>query len=323
MLKKCLLSFLVLLMLSTRVFAGPSPAVEPSTVEQPQPITTVDAATSNDKAGPAKPDDLYFSKDNPVLTHQEKEALSIPRMLNRHAVDPVQGKNGSISFLYGMGQPSIVCAVLQACDVALQAGEKVNNIELGDTARWTVTPAVSGSVDGSIQHLIIKPMDVGLSTSLVVTTDRRTYHLRLRSHRTEYMPQVSFTYPAEVEKKWAAIKAMEKKDHDQRTLPETGEYLGDLSFDYDISGNASWRPVRVYNDGRKTVIQMPSTMDQTEAPVLLVMRNDGSSMDDATMVNYRIQGDRYIVDTVFRKAIMIAGVGSDQQRLTITWRKEP
>ena len=36
------------------------------------------------------------------------------------------------------------------------------------------------------------------------------------------------------------------------------------------------------------------------------------------MINYRLQGDRYIVDAVFDKAILVAGVGSNQNRITIT-----
>ena len=35
------------------------------------------------------------------------------------------------------------------------------------------------------------------------------------------------------------------------------------------------------------------------------------------MVNYRLQGDRYIVDTIFDKAILIAGVGKGQDKITI------
>jgi P-type conjugative transfer protein TrbG len=234
-------------------------------------------------------------------------------------IAPVTGPNGSIKFLYGAQQPSIVCAVLQVCDVALQAGEQVNSINLGDTARWTVEPAVTGSGAGEVQHLIIKPLDVGLETSMVVTTNRRSYHLRLRSHRSQYMPQVAFTYPEEAMAKWEAIKAREGRDRDDRTLPETREYMGNLSFDYEVSGSAAWKPVRVYNDGRKTIIQMPSTMAQTEAPALLVVRKDGGVFtdDETVMVNYRVQGDRYIVDSVFDKAILIAGVGSSQDRVTI------
>jgi type IV secretion system protein VirB9 len=34
-------------------------------------------------------------------------------------------------------------------------------------------------------------------------------------------------------------------------------------------------------------------------------------------VNYRVQGDRYIVDSIFNRAILIAGVGGDQDSVTI------
>ena len=68
---------------------------------------------------------------------------------------------------------------------------------------------------------------------------------------------------------------------------------------------------------------MPEAMKQTEAPTLLVVRRDGSlfSDDETAMVNYRVHGDRYIVDQVFDKAILIAGVGSTQDRITITREK--
>ena len=268
----------------------------------------------------------YFNKSNPTLTAQERAALAIAKRWEAGSatgIKPAAGPGGTIKFLYGAQQPSIVCAVLQVCDVALQAGEQVNSINLGDTARWTVEPAITGSGPNEVQHLIIKPMDVGLETSLVVTTNRRSYHLRLRSHRTEYMPQVSFTYPEEAQAKWDVIQRREKQERADNTLPAAGEYLGDLSFDYELSGSASWKPVRVYNDGRKTIIEMPGAMQQTEAPTLLVVRREGGAFsdDETVMVNYRIQGQRYIVDTVFDRAILIAGVGKSQDRVIITRRK--
>jgi type IV secretion system protein VirB9 len=78
--------------------------------------------------------------------------------------------------------------------------------------------------------------------------------------------------------------------------------------------------VRVYNDGQKTIIQMPKVMAQTEAPTLLLLNREGGlfKKDDTVMINYRLQGDRYIVDAVFDKAILVAGVGSNQNRITIT-----
>ena len=267
--------------------------------------------------------DRYFSSQNPTLTPQEKAAIAIAQKwqaASATGIKPVSGTDGSIRYLFGAQEPSIVCAVLQVCDVELQAGEQVNSIHLGDTARWTVEPAITGSGQAEIQHLIIKPMDVGLETSLIVTTNRRTYHFRLRSHRTQFMPRVAFTYTEDALVKWDALKTREGKEKQERTLPQTGEYLGDLNFAYSVDGSVAWKPVRVYNDGRKTIIQMPAAMAQTEAPTLLVVRKDGGLFtdDETVLVNYRIQGDRYIVDTIFDKAILIAGIGSGQDRVVIT-----
>ena len=134
------------------------------------------------------------------------------------------------------------------------------------------------------------------------------------------MSLVGFTYPEDVNAKWESLKARKEKESQERTIPQTGEYLGDLNFNYEVAGEARWKPVRVYNNGTKTIIQMPSTMGQTEAPVLLVIRNEGGVFTDEEkdIVNYSVQGDRYIVDTVFDKAVLIAGVGEGQDRVTIT-----
>ena len=97
------------------------------------------------------------------------------------------------------------------------------------------------------------------------------------------------------------------------------EYAERLDFDYRVEGEAPWKPVRVFNDGVKTIVQMPAAMAQTEAPTLLVLRQEGGAFsdDETVLVNYRIQDDRYIVDAVFDKAILVAGVGKGQTRITI------
>lgn len=299
----------------------PSPARGPQALP-PLPVAPVPPIAAAPAS--AQPDVLYFNNPELKLTPQERQALDIAKKWkagnSTQGIKPVAGADGTIRFLFGATQPSIVCAVLQVCDVELQPGEQVNGIHLGDVARWTVEPAVTGQGGNEVQHLIIKPMDTGLETSLIVTTDRRTYHLRLRSHRTEFMPRVAFIYPEDAMAKWEEIKKTEARNHSRQILPGTGEYLGDLNFDYTIDGaNAAWKPVRVYNDGVKTVIQMPSSMSQSEAPILLVVRKDGGLFTDeeSVQVNYRLQGNRYIVDTIFDKAILVAGVGSTQDRVTI------
>jgi len=265
--------------------------------------------------------DQYFSKNEPKMTPQELAAVAIGKKWQEgQDVKPFQGPDGSINWPYLPGkQYPVMCAVLQVCDVALQPGENVNGMNVGDP-RYTVEPAVTGSGAGQVLHLILKPLDVGLDTTLVLTTDRRTYHFRLRSSRSALMPFVSFTYPEDAMAKWDAIKAREVKVRQDNTIPQTGEYLGNLDFNYTVNGSTRWKPTRVYNDGRKTIIEMPSTMQQSEAPALLVVRKDGGLFTDAEtqMVNYRVQGDRYIVDTIFDKAILVSGVGSSQDKVTIT-----
>jgi type IV secretion system protein VirB9 len=270
----------------------------------------------------------FFSTDNPTLTAQEKAGLDISRKWiasTSASVKPVPGPDGTIRFLYGQSQPSIVCAVLQVCDVELEPGEQVSSVNLGDAVRWLVEPALSGSGEDAIQHLVIKPLDVGLETSLMVTTNRRTYHLRLRSHRTEYMPRIAFSYPESADAKWAAMKKRTVAAQVRKEAPgsTTNEYLGKLDFSYRVSGNAPFKPTRVYNDGVKTIIEMPSTFSQGEAPTLLVVRDSGSAFkkDDQVMVNYRVQDGRYIVDTLFEKAVLVAGVGVGQRKITIERRR--
>jgi len=264
-----------------------------------------------------------FFSANPSLTREERHALAIAKKWQAGSsayIKPVASTNGAVLFVYGTQQASIVCAVLQVCDVALQAGESVNSIHLGDTHRWTVEPALTGYGSNEIQHLIIKPLDVGLETSLVVTTNRRTYHLKIRSHRRKYMPKIAFTYPEETMHKWNLIRSREKQERVINTIAQTGEYLGELSFKYEVEGNASWKPERVYNNGKKTIIQMPEKMAQRDAPTLLLLKKEEGffSDEETAVVNYRVQNNRYIVDAIFDRAILISGVGSDQERILIT-----
>lgn len=257
-------------------------------------------------------EDIYFGgTGSSALTPQEREGLNISKKWQEGGtLKPVQGPDGSVRFLFGATQPSIVCAVMQVTDIELEPGEVINTMHMGDTARWLMEPAITGAGVAEVQHLIIKPMDVGLETSLVITTNRRTYHCRLKSHRSQYMPKVSFVYPDAVMARWQAQKSQQTEQQKTRTLPETGEYLDNLDFGYRIEGNVSWKPVRVYNDGKKTIIQMPPNV--RESPTLLLINNG-----ETVMANYRLQGNRYIVDDLFDKAILIAGVGSKQAKVTI------
>jgi len=219
-----------------------------------------------------------------------------------------RGPDGKVIFLFGETQPSVVCSPLQVCDIELQGGEIVRDVLVGDTVRWKVEPATSGAAGGQAIHLIVKPSEPGLVTSMVVTTSRRTYHIQLKSHPSQYMARVGFEYPEDAATKLSDISARIQS----MSGPGGGVPPEQLAFSYSLSGNAPWRPKRVYSDGQKTYIQFPRVISGQDAPVLFVV-----SGGQNRIVNYRMKNDMMIVDYNIDRAILISGVGSRQQKVTI------
>jgi type IV secretion system protein VirB9 len=277
-------------------------------------------------------EEAYFGSRELHPTQDESEVLQVLETNRPQGVPgskPVVSTDRSVRFTFGASLPVIICAPLQVCDVELQPGEQVRSVQVGDNVRWSVEPAVTGVAPLEVQHVIVKPADVGLRTSLVVTTDRRTYRMKLSSDRSRYMASVSFAYPQDAQTRWAELgrtgpSASEKRPNRPLKQPETRtDVLRVLSFNYELEGDdPAWKPVRVYNDGLQTVIELPFAMKQTEAPTLLVIRAEGGvfSSDDVVQVNFHADGTKYIVDMVFDVADLIVGVGSTQQKVRIRRR---
>lgn len=227
---------------------------------------------------------------------------------------PRRGADGSVRYLFGATLPTLVCTPLQVCSIQLQPGEIVNDVHAGDTARWRITPATSGAGSGQTTHVIVKPTDAGLTTNLLVTTDRRTYTVKLVSTQETWIPVLSFDYPDDVQAAWAEYAQAQQREHVATTLP-TGQNLANLDFGFRLSGdNPRWRPMRVYTDGEKTYIQFASASFSGEAPALIALGQRGTEQ----LVNYRIVGDSYVVDKVIDRAALISGVGRDQVKVNIT-----
>ncbi len=219
-----------------------------------------------------------------------------------------KGADGKVIFLFGEVQPSVVCSPLQVCDIELQGGEVVRDVLVGDTVRWKVEPATSGAAGGQAIHLIVKPSEPGLVTSMVVTTSRRTYHIQLKSHSSQYVARVGFEYPEDVSAKLDDINARLEAS----TIPGAGVPAEQLNFSYSVSGRAGWRPTRVYSDGLKTYIQFPRSISGQDAPVLFV-----TSGGQNRIVNYRMKNDMMVVDYHIDRAVLVSGVGRSQEKVTI------
>jgi P-type conjugative transfer protein TrbG len=279
---------------------------------------TAQAAATPVPAGmpPAIP---LVSPSRVPLNTKERAAVALSRRWANRNEMPHAGEDGYVRFLFGASLPTVVCAPLQVCDLALQPGEIVNNVNLGDKVRWVVTPAVSGDGGPQITHLIIKPMDAGLVSSLDIETNRRTYAVKLVSTRSSWMPLVAFNYPDDAQAQWRAYQQTAAFGAAATTLP-TGENVANLQFLCISGGGPSWSPIRAYTDGAKTYIEFPSSIRSQAAPALVALANDGSwfSAPSTQIINYRVMGNRYVVDAALDRAALISGVGRGQQRVVIS-----
>lgn len=243
------------------------------------------------------------------LSPNETKALALSETWQAGQGAVAHGPDGKVMFLFGEVQPSIVCSPLQVCDIELEAGEVVSDVLIGDTVRWKVEPALSGSDGSQRVHLVIKPSEAGLHTSMVVTTSRRTYHLQLRSSHSEYMPRVGFDYTDDVTARLAELNGRLEAS----LVPGAGLPADQLNFAFQVAGSARWKPIRVYSDGRKTYIQFPTAMSGQDAPVLFVV-----SGKDNRLVNYRFRGDMMVVDYDIDQGILVSGSGAGAQKVTIS-----
>lgn len=218
-------------------------------------------------------------------------------------------RGGQLVFVHGAeGIPTIIAAPLQVVDVELESGEQVNEVVVGDSARWQVEKGTAGRST----HLFIKPIDVGLETSMVVTTDRRAYHMRLLSRTSDVTPYVGFVYQNDL-KAQVADKAAKKQRQEQWQTTDQGVDLSKLNFAYDVDGASRWRPERVYDDGRKMYVQLPDTARTGEMPALMVMKGS-----QEVLVNYRVKsGNTMEVDGLFDHVALVVGVGRGQERVDI------
>jgi type IV secretion system protein VirB9 len=174
-------------------------------------------------------------------------------------------------------------------------------VAAGDTERWMIQP-----VD---ERVLVKPKAEGITTNLIILTARHTYHLTLKSGG-KYMPRIAFYYPQEIVTAEANRKGeLERKAREAATPTP----LAKLNFAYTVSGpDVPWKPVQTFDDGERVYIEMPQTLMASDAPTLMI-NADGAD----ALVNYQVKGSYYIVDRLFRQAVLVSGTGKDQQQITI------
>ncbi len=261
----------------------------------------------------------FTSRTDIPLTPTAREAVRVSERWQDENTPPTSGSDGRVLYSFGVGLPTVVCAPLRVCIIELQAGERIEGEpQIGDSVRWNISPAMYGKGDQATPVLVLKPQTAGLDTNLLVTTDRRAYYLRLISKPTDYVARVGFQYPdddsaARWQQHLQEQRLAEKEAKRSAEVVPAVVAIERMNFGYSLKGGKGIRPVRVFDDGAKTYIQMPSELQHKEAPVLLVLGSDGKG----TMTNYRVNRQIYIVDRLFDRAQLLLGSGKKAQKVEI------
>lgn len=222
-----------------------------------------------------------------------------------------RGPDGEVVIRFGESQPTLGCQTDVVCVIKLQAGEVLTDAPaVADSVTWKITYRQLGEGATATPLLMVRPTEFSKRTVLAIATNKRLYSIQLIKQAKGYTPILSFSYPEDdlraIAQVVAAGKARVERDS-ERGIP-TGSgvaRLDDLDFSYRLTGTAAFKPVRVWNDGVQTFIDLDRNY-RGEQPVLLVETSGGDAL-----VNVRTKGERYIVDAVFDRARLMLGAGDE------------
>ncbi len=256
---------------------------------------------------------LVQEKEKPDLTGKDAARQSTEEAIQT----PDKWTNGTMYYDFDNDFTyEIYCQPYRVTDLILEPGEQVIEMPfLSEEKVWEIGAGVSQKNGIDTQHFFLKPAYSGLTTSFIIITDKRVYHMLLKSFKDCYMTQVRWNYPNTMPFN-LKTDAMQEKIN-KMSKDTTGVDPAFLSFDYKMSYSLFkkpyWLPTRVYDDGKHTYITMNETVLHMTSPVLFNNRNE--------RINYSVNKNLIVINELIEKVTMRVG----KQKVTIKKKnyKEP
>jgi type IV secretion system protein VirB9 len=238
-------------------------------------------------------DEVFVPVDSQTQKPLTKDQV-VQKSMQEAMVTPQNFIGGTQFYDYNeYKQYPVVCRLLSLTVIQLENGEVPIGIPyLSDTLRWELTGDVWRTTDGlSVQLIMIKPLESGLTTNMILVTNQRIYQFVLTSTRDSYMPMVKFRYPL-AHNRFITAETI-RQEEERQGMAEEGYFL---SYNYKIvSGWAltgwfkpGWQPVEAWDDGHKTYLRLPRGVLQKEYPTVFEKSN--------YIVNYRVNENIMILD---------------------------
>ena len=168
------------------------------------------------------------------FTAREKTALTLLRKWKKAGANPFMTANGKVTYVYGNSIPTIICVPFKIASVELHKHENIKTIIIGDSARFKHTISKMGDEFVGITPIVtFTCKNLGLQSNVLITTDRRVYHLSLKSQRNNVIEHTAFVYPDDEMKVFQEGEKRIKNTIQHMTTPD-GFNLARLNFEYTL-----------------------------------------------------------------------------------------
>jgi type IV secretion system protein VirB9 len=181
--------------------------------------------------------------------------------------------------------------------IAFADGERIENIAMGDSSLWQVTPNKRSDL------LFLKPIHSAAHTNMMVVTDRRRYSFELSVRGAaackagQVVYDLRFSYPDEPKPPPVAEAAPPASPAMAEDAPPPPAARNAA---YTFTGAAANVPIRVFDDGKSTWLKWA---DGVAAPAIYTLAPDKSE----ALVNYSVKGDYIVVDGVAPALVLRRG----------------
>ena len=255
----------------------------------------------------------------PVAASQAARTREIAVAWDGRTSPVAAGHAGRVVTTFGEAIPVAHCSPLHVCFIELEPGERLTDTpSIGDSVRWQFFPKVQGRPPTERVVIEIKPAQDARDTNIVIPTDRRLYSISLVNDPEHHTPILAFRWPdsearavaEDIERREAeelAVREAREAEAASRgeiaatvlarsgvpteTGPRTAELL---DFRFQVSGDAPFRPVRIFSDGARTYIDLHPRY-RGPLPAIVAGREEGNA---ALNTRVSASGSRLVADRV-------------------------
>ena len=158
------------------------------------------------------------------------------------------------------------------------------------------------------RHFFVKPLQPGILNTATIITNKNTYQIRILPAVDKGIWNQRVTWNHGDEAVYRSANAAAALNA-AKAFPDTTENvinLANINADYAITGTSSIRPIAVIDDGKRTKITFPASMQ--EMPVLFVKSADGGLSLAGWTVVQESNGTRSVtVSQLFTGAVLKLG----------------